>query len=470
MTDLRYEKNLRITSNLVDAETSNVNTSKPTRDPSRKSFLVRTAVVLVLSAAGLFGVIQIQASINNTSLYYKVFVNGKYVGTVKHSQEEKNRIQAMNDKNQTNIILLPVYQQLKDKINEAEVSIAINNALNPKVKAVKIRLNGRDGVIVKDVLSAQQVIDSIKSRFNIGNQIKEIKVNQKIEFQTVLISKNEVLSLDEAVSRLLGGVEKPKKYLVSRGDSLWTIAARNNVPVEKIKKSNPNIKDENLLQEGQEISINTVDSMITVETVEEVTRTQTYPFETVFRDDPTINKGEQRVLTEGKNGEKLQRVHARKKNGNVYAEVVLSEQIIKEKVDRVIIRGTKEDQATAFGDWIWPVGSRIITSPYGEKRGSKTHQAMDIAAPSGNAVYASNNGTVIYAGWDGGYGKTIRIRHGNGIVSTYAHLSTINVSVGQKVTKGSVIGGVGSTGNSTGPHLHYEVRINGTVVNPQPYM
>lgn len=95
---------------------------------------------------------------------------------------------------------------------------------------------------------------------------------------------------------------------------------------------------------------------------------------------------------------------------------------------------------------------------------------MDIAAPSGNAVYASNNGTVIYAGWDGGYGKTIRIRHGNGIVSTYAHLSTINVSVGQKVTKGSVIGGVGSTGNSTGPHLHYEVRINGAVVNPQPYM
>jgi murein DD-endopeptidase MepM/ murein hydrolase activator NlpD len=77
---------------------------------------------------------------------------------------------------------------------------------------------------------------------------------------------------------------------------------------------------------------------------------------------------------------------------------------------------------------------------------------------------------VIFAGWDGGYGYAVRISHGNGIVSVYAHLSAINVSAGQQAGKGDVIGRVGSTGQSTGPHLHYEVRVNGIRVNPSAYM
>lgn len=437
-----------------------------------KTFTVpkTVAATLVLSMSTL-GAIEITEAIKKTDLYYKVFIDGQYVGVVKDPRIVNDKIVTLGDRIAVEVSMVPVRQRINDEPSEAAVSLALNEAANPKIRAVVIRVNGRDAVTVKDMTSAKKVIDSVKAKFaSADNPVKEVKTNQKIDFLTRSVNRDEVRSVNEAVQLFLDGSEKPKKYLVSRGDTLWSIAARNTVSIDKLKAANPQITDENSLQEGQEILINTVEPLVTVETVAETTRTVPYDFQTIYRDDATMNKGEQRVITEGQVGEKIQRLQIRKKNDKVYEEVVLSEQITKEKVDKVVLRGTKVNITPRSGDWVWPVGSRTITSPYGEKRGSQTHPAMDIGAPTGNPVYASNNGTVIYAGWDGGYGKTIRISHGNGIVSTYAHLSSINVSVGQNVTKGDRIGGVGSTGNSTGPHLHYEVRVNGFVVNPAPYM
>lgn len=97
-----------------------------------------------------------------------------------------------------------------------------------------------------------------------------------------------------------------------------------------------------------------------------------------------------------------------------------------------------------------------------------SHRAVDLAAPAGTPIESVGDGTVEYAGWNGGYGKYIKIRHGNGFVSAYAHLSSINskVTKGSRVTQGQLIGEVGSTGRSTGPHLHYEIYENGTPVDP----
>ena len=99
------------------------------------------------------------------------------------------------------------------------------------------------------------------------------------------------------------------------------------------------------------------------------------------------------------------------------------------------------------------------------------HPAVDIGGSVGNAIYATDNGVVVYAGWsDYGYGYLIVIDHGNGWQSAYAHLSAVGVSCGQSVFQGTQIGGLGSTGNSSGPHLHFELVYNGTKVNPLDYI
>lgn len=436
-----------------------------------QTFTVRktaaAAVLVVMTALGAAG---IQHTVGKTELYYKVYVDGKYVGVVKNPNLVYDKIASLTEKFEASVALVPVHQRFEKGASEGDISQAIADAVNPKVTAVMIRVDGQDAVAVEDMTAAQAVIEAIKAKFaSADNSVKEVKIMQKVDFLTMRVNRDEVRSRESAVSVLLEGKEKPKKYLVSRGDSLWTIAARNQVTVEKLKAANPQITNENVLQEGEQISINSVEPLVSVETVEEISRTVPYEFETVYREDASLNKGEERVITEGQAGEKFQRVQVRKKNGKVYAEVVLSEQVTREKVDKVVVRGTKVP-TEASGDWVWPTASRNLSSAYGERRGGSRHLAVDISAPTGTPVYASNNGRVIYAGWDGGYGNVIRISHGKGVVSVYGHLSSIGVSAGQQVSKGDVIGRVGSTGDSTGPHLHYEVRVNGVAVNPAPYM
>jgi peptidoglycan DL-endopeptidase CwlO len=122
------------------------------------------------------------------------------------------------------------------------------------------------------------------------------------------------------------------------------------------------------------------------------------------------------------------------------------------------------------GPWIWPV-SGTITSPFCESRSWEScHPGIDIAVPTGTPIRAAAGGRVAIAGWVGGYGNYTCIQHSASLSSCYGHQSSIGVSVGQQVSQGQVIGAVGSTGHSTGPHLHFEARVNGSVVNPMNYL
>lgn len=110
-----------------------------------------------------------------------------------------------------------------------------------------------------------------------------------------------------------------------------------------------------------------------------------------------------------------------------------------------------------------------ISSSFGQRWG-RMHEGIDIAANTGEPIYAAMDGKVVYSGWANGYGKMIRIQHKNNIETIYGHCSRLRVDVGNTVKKGQLIGDVGNTGNSTGPHLHFEVRIQGKPVNPYPYI
>ncbi len=120
------------------------------------------------------------------------------------------------------------------------------------------------------------------------------------------------------------------------------------------------------------------------------------------------------------------------------------------------------------GRFIWPV-SGTFTSPFGYRWG-RLHAGIDVAVPEGTPLRAADGGSVAIAGWTGGYGNYTCINHGSGISTCYGHQSRLAVSVGQSVSQGQVIGYSGNTGNSTGPHLHFEVRINGNPVDPMGYL
>ncbi|SHI90682.1 M23 family metallopeptidase [Propionispora hippei] len=132
------------------------------------------------------------------------------------------------------------------------------------------------------------------------------------------------------------------------------------------------------------------------------------------------------------------------------------------------------DPSLAATPSIWPVYG-TITSGFGWRSsplesGSELHQGLDIAVGTGTPVVATADGKVVQSGWAGGYGNLVKIDHGNGLETLYGHNDKVAVTVGQEVKKGQIISYAGSTGNSTGPHVHYEIRKSGTAVDPVAYL
>ena len=131
-------------------------------------------------------------------------------------------------------------------------------------------------------------------------------------------------------------------------------------------------------------------------------------------------------------------------------------------------QGQSTSATTSSAGLIWPV-SGPVTSPFGWRWG-RMHEGIDIGVSYGTPIHAAASGTVIYCGWESGYGNLTVLDHGGNLATAYGHQSSIAVSCGQHVNQGDVIGYVGSTGHSTGPHLHFEVRVNGSPVDPMGYL
>ena len=157
-----------------------------------------------------------------------------------------------------------------------------------------------------------------------------------------------------------------------------------------------------------------------------------------------------------------------------YEELQRNSQEITAMIQRMEEEGRLAAQAHGSGQFMWPVNGEI-TSPFGWRVhpiwGTQIfHAGLDIGADYGEPVHAADSGTVVYAGWMGGYGNAVMIDHGGGLVTLYGHNSSITVGEGQQVGKGETIALAGSTGNSTGPHCHFEVRVHGEVTNPLQYL
>ncbi len=158
-----------------------------------------------------------------------------------------------------------------------------------------------------------------------------------------------------------------------------------------------------------------------------------------------------------------------------YAYVITDEMFThlssKEEAEEVsrIVKGIKQTPSRGTGSFIWPADGGYISSEQGPSFG-KMHKGIDIAQPTTKTIHAADHGTVVEAGVSGGYGNKIRINHNNGYETIYAHLELVDVKIGDTVKSGSKIGIMGSTGHSTGTHLHFEILKNGRLVDPLDFI
>ena len=209
-----------------------------------------------------------------------------------------------------------------------------------------------------------------------------------------------------------------------------------------------------------------------VETVSVTETNVTIPYKTVKKTTSEKNAGYKKVETAGANGISVRTEEVKSLNGKVSTREEISNEVKTQAVDEVIVIGTgvkRNASSQVSSGFIVPLprGKYTITSYYGDGR---NHKALDFSADRGTSIYAVGGGTVTYAGYDSDFGYNVIIQHGNGIKTRYAHANSIFVKSGQVVSGGDVIATVGSTGWSTGNHLHFEVILNGVRVDPLPYL
>ncbi|MBR6720061.1 MAG: peptidoglycan DD-metalloendopeptidase family protein [Clostridia bacterium] len=206
-----------------------------------------------------------------------------------------------------------------------------------------------------------------------------------------------------------------------------------------------------------------------VKTVIKMSYYESIPYETVEIGDATLYVDETAIESEGVTGEKYVEYTTEKINGETVSESITGETVLTEVEARVIRKGEKNYQkGVAVGTFKNPAEG-VLTSPFGPRWG-RMHKGIDIAATTGTPMYAADGGEVIYSGWMSGYGYLVQIDHKNGYTTYYAHCSTLHVNVGDKVAKGDLIADMGSTGNSTGPHLHFEIRLDNVPMDPEDYV
>lgn len=309
---------------------------------------------------------------------------------------------------------------------------------------------------------------TVKDRLNTTDEVVDAIVNNNddiIKAEALIVNGEMVLCVEgNVISGLLK--DRLKAYDVEGAEN-------NSEFVENVETQKGYFlkKDAVKLKEAQE----TVTGLA-VKTLSVATNRVEVPFETKNVKDSTKVRGYSKVTTKGENGITEKTEETVRINGEVTETRVLSSKVIKEQVTQVVTVGTANNYTSATATakaksagFICPLssGSYKVSAYYGDGR---NHKAIDLSADRGTPIFAVAAGTVTFAGWDGEYGYCVVIQHSNGIKTRYAHANALCVSTGATVAQGDMIATVGSTGLSTGNHLHFEVIVNGTRVNPGPYI
>ena len=297
---------------------------------------------------------------------------------------------------------------------------------------------------------------------------------EEVEIKQEYVPTSEIMNLGYLAETLYSTKTAEVTYEVKKGDTWSEIANSHGLTSKELLALNPGYNI-NKLQIGEVLTLSASVPYLTLTVVQQERYVEDVMYDIEYTDTNTLYKEDYRVTSPGSYGAADVVANVTYVNGEEIERTVLSSVTLQDPVTEQRLRGTKERPTWApTGTFRWPISGRI-TSYFGGRRspggiGSTNHKGIDIAAPKGTPVYAADGGTVTYAGWMGGYGYLVQIDHGNGYVTYYGHNSSLLASVGQKVHKGQQIARVGSTGNSTGNHCHFEVRYKGVSKNPLNYL
>lgn len=263
-------------------------------------------------------------------------------------------------------------------------------------------------------------------------------------------------------------------HKVERGQTLYRISKTYGVPMEKIMKHNPHIKDPTLIIAGDKLFIPGASEVKKIPPPEQPPKeiASTEPiYGTSKIEEFTVEKPKDASISSAEDKKSRETVSPAKRQ-----DARVSNEQSKEAVAPVEKQETKipKEQPKDFWEkkdlrFVWPVKGQIISS-FGEKRGERVHRGIDISAPQGTDIYAAESGQVIFSGKISGYGKVIVIEHPSGFITVYAHNSKNDVNAGDWVKRGDKIGEVGDTGRASVPHLHFEIRVNNTPIDPLKYL
>ena len=365
----------------------------------------------------------------------------------KYDKDEMYHVELVtDDSRELNVMTTEIVKVSKAKSSNPNVSSAMINA----------------GICtVTDELSYGQA--QLQDLYTGG--IVDISFADAVEVVESYVQDDEITPLNEAIDLVTKDKEKNKIYEVKSGDSLSVIAENYNTTVDNLVAINENIENaESVIRIGDEITVTVPEPELSVITKEEQMYHEEYQAETQYIDNDSWYTTQQEVRQEATTGERNVVAVVTSRNGTETQRDIIHEEIIVESQPAIIERGTKTPPT-----YIKPISGGRFTSGF-KYRWGRWHKGVDWACPIGTAVKASSAGTVVSAGWISGYGYCVKINHSDGRQTRYAHLSKILVSVGDTVSQGEKIALSGNTGRSTGPHVHFEILIGGTQVNPLKYI
>lgn len=326
------------------------------------------------------------------------------------------------------------------------------------------------------------VLNGIRNAYRTGEGNERAEFIQDVEVVDGLYPISSVVSADKMEEKLTAQTVVAKHYAVQQGDVLGAIARKHNMTLDELRALNPEIQGTDKILIGQELLVQRPQPYLRVQVVRTISYTEAIPYETEQIKDNSQYVTYEKVKTKGVEGSRDIVAEVTMVDGVEQSRKIISSTVTKEPTTKVVVVGTKKKTNSAgttvvvgdgvsTGKFVWPV-----PICHNMSRGfSRGHKALDITNGPikvlGQKFIAADGGVVVEAsnGWNGGYGNMIRIRHSGGYETIYAHCKTLYVVPGQKVTKGQVLGLIGSTGRSTGPHLHFEIRKNGRAIDPMQF-
>jgi len=294
---------------------------------------------------------------------------------------------------------------------------------------------------------------------------------EQVEIVEAYLPQNQITEIGQAIENVTKEQETKTIYKVAAGDTLSEIAIKVNIPMDRIVEMNDSLESaSSTLRVDQELIITVPEPEVSVERKEVNYYEEIYDAPVVYIDRDDWYTTETHVIQQPSAGFRKIVAEENYVNDKLVVRNILKEEIVMDAVEKIVERGTKIPPT-----YIKPISGGRFTSGFGKrkapKKGASTyHKGIDWATPTGTAVYASCGGKVSKAGWGSGYGNVIYIDHEDGRQTRYGHLSKILVSVGDKVKQGDKIALSGNTGVSTGPHIHFEILIDGSQVNPLKYL